>query len=180
MATIMTPLVVFMFMIQNEKTHGSFPLYRTLPVGCHTLFWSRVLSCWLLSAVCVSLLYLFYILYLALGLISRDALTPVLLGFPYILLLLSLSIFSSACSVALAFNISPQLLPTIVTVISAIVVVVPLIFSSRVAGIDGQEALANYFARYGVFGGFSLALLSFSLLIGGLGSWAFRLKRAYV
>jgi len=178
--TIIVPLVVFMFVIQSEKTSGAFVIYRTLPVGCHTIFWSRVLSSTIMSAACFSMLFLIYFAFLVFGLIGRDVLTPLLLGFPYLFLLFSLSVFNSVCSIALTFNISPQLLPTVVTAISTLVVVLPFLLSRNMVGFDGQTAIVSYFARYGVLGGISFGLLGLSLLIGGVGSWAFSLKRAYV
>ncbi|HVF91825.1 MAG TPA: hypothetical protein VNH22_17295 [Blastocatellia bacterium] len=178
--TIIIPLVVFMFMIQGERTSGTFVIYRTLPVGCRTLFWSRVLSSTILTAICFSTLYLFYLSFLFSGLIGRDALTSLLLGFPYLFLLFSLGIFSSVCSIALTFNISPQLLPTAVTAISTLLVILPFLLSRNMVGFDGQATIVNYFARYGALGGISLGLLGLSLLIGVVGSWAFSHKRAYV
>lgn len=180
MTTVMVPLLAFMFQIQNEKTYGSFAIYRTLPVGCHTLFWSKALSCSILTAICLLQLYLFYLIYLAFGLLSRDALTPVLLGVSYICFISSLSIFSSVSLIALAFNISPQLLPAVVTALSVFIVVFPVIFSRGAAGFDGQEAIVGFFARYGFLGGIALVLLLLSICVGGIGSWAFRLKRSYV
>jgi hypothetical protein len=178
--TLIVPVVVFMFLIQTEKTYGSFALYRTLPIDCHTLLWSRVLSSLILTTVCVLIVYFFYGLFLASRLISRDALTPVILSFPFLLLLFSLSLLSSVTAIGLAFNISPQLLPSVVTVISILIVTSPFIFSIRVAGFDGQDAMMAYLARYGVFGGVSVALLSMSVLVGGLASVFFKMKRAYV
>lgn len=177
---VMVPVLTFMFLIQGEKTNGSFLVYRTIPVSCYTLFWSRVLSCWLLAITCELMLYLIYCLFLLFGIIREDVLTPTLFGLSYIFLLFSLSIFASTCSIALTFNVQPQLLPTVVTVISVLILIVPLILSDRVAGFDGQSAVVSYFTRYGVAGGISFALLLLSLLIGGLGSWVFKLKRAYV
>jgi hypothetical protein len=178
--TLIVPVVVFMFLIQNEKTYGSFAIYRTLPINCHTLFCSRVLSSLILTTTCVLIVYLFYGLFLVSGFVSRDALTPVLLGFPFLFLLFSLSLLSSVTAIGLAFNISPQLLPSVVTVISILIVSSPFVFTIRVAGFNGQDALVTYFARYGVFGGISAALLSMSVLVGGLASIFFKVKRAYV
>ncbi|HYP26652.1 MAG TPA: hypothetical protein VE262_08045 [Blastocatellia bacterium] len=178
--TLIVPVVVFMFLIQTEKTCGSFAIYRTLPINCHTLYWSRVLSSLILTAACVLIVYLFYGFFLAAGLISRDALTPVLLGLSFLYLLFSLSLFSSVTAIGLAFNISPQLLPSVVTVVSILIVTSPFIFTVRVAGFNGQDAVVTYLARYGVFGGISVALLSVSILVGGLASVFFKLKRSYV
>ena len=178
--TLIVPVVVFMFLIQTEKTYGSFAIYRTLPIGCHALFWGRVLSSLILTATCVFIVYLFYGLSLVCGFISRDALTPVLLGFPFLFLLFSLSLLSSVTAIGLAFNISPQLLPSVVTVISILMVVSPFLFTIRVAGFNGQDAMVTYLARYGVFGGISAALLFMSVLVGGLASVFFKVKRAYV
>jgi hypothetical protein len=72
------------------------------------------------------------------------------------------------------------LLPTVVTAISTLVVILPFLLSRNMVGFDGQTAIVSYFARYGVLGGISFGLLGLSLLIGGAGSWVFSLKRAYV
>ena len=180
MGAMIVPVLTFMFLIQAEKTNGSFLVYRTIPVSCHTLFWSRVLSCWLLAMSCELMLYLFYGLFLLFGIVDADALTPTIFGFSYIFLLFSLCVFVSVCSIALTFNVPAQLLPIAVTALSVFMVIIPFIFSERVAGFDGQGAILSYFIRYGVMGGVSFILLLLSLLIGGLGSWAFKLKRAYV
>ena len=180
MGAVMVPVLTFMFLIQSEKTGGSFLVYRMIPVSCYTLFWSRVLSCWLLAASCELMLYVFYGLSLLFGIVGTDTLTPVLFGFSYIFLLFSLCVFASTCTIALTFNVAPQLLPTAITAISVFTVIIPFIFSERVAGFDGQDMISSCFTRDGVIGGIPFVLLLLSLLIGGLGSWAFRLKRAYL
>lgn len=178
--SFLLPFGFYMNIIQGERRTGSFVLYRILPIDLGTLFWSRVLSCWLLCLILILIPYLLFVfIRLFVGPDSYSFATD-LLGIRFLLFLIILNWFTSTLAVGLALNINPGMLPLVVTAVTVCIVIFPIVLSKSVAGIDSRHILIRLAQSIGLLPSASLLLALLSALAGGLFFFWFRKKRSFV
>lgn len=179
-STFFVPFLVYLSLIQGERRVSSFLILRALPIDPGFLFWGRVISCWLLSMTPVSVAYALLAFMHASGLLVEDLLTPILLGIRFPLFLVALTWFSSTLAVGLAMNVNPQLLPFVATTIGVMLVLLPILLSPMIMGIDLTSLLIKMVQMYGTLLKASGVFALLSLFFGSLSSKLFRRKRSYV
>jgi len=171
---------VFMEVIRREKHQNSFIYFRAFPISLRTLFWGRVFSCWLLSMIYISLVYVTFVILHIAGLVTRDLLTPVVLGVRFPIFLSAIAFFVSAAAVGLAMIVGPHLLPVIAAVIGTVVVLTPFLFSELIVGTSFEILLFELARAFGTMLRASAALFFLSLLLAGMFSYMFHRKRSYI
>lgn len=174
------PLMVYLYGIQGEKRYGSFVLYRILPIELKHLFIGRVVACWLLGMIPFLVSGGAFLALLAIGKIQPDVLTPAILDFRFVLLVATVTLFTSTLAVGIGLNISPQMLPAVVMLLGSLLVLFPFIFSRRILGIDSQVILVELGRTVSTRLRLSALLVVLSLILGSLFYWGFRRKRSYL
>lgn len=176
---LLMPFVGYMSLIQSERQGNSFRFLRALPIRPQTLFWVRIICCWVLTLIPALSYYLVLGFMQALDLLAQDKFLPVLLSTRFCLLIVTLAWLVSTISVGLGMNVNPQFLPFTVTVIGSALVLFPFVFSRLIIGIDSQVILVKLARTLGTMGGVSLVLALLSLMLGAILSWLFGYKRSY-
>lgn len=178
--SFLLPFGFYMNIIQGERRTGSFVLYRTLPIDLGTLFWSRVLSCWLLSLIPTLISYILLVFVRPFTEPGSYSLTTGPLNINFLIFLIVLHWFTSTLAVGLALNVNPSMLPLVVTAMVVCVVIFPFVFSKKVAGIDSKHILIRLAQSLGFLPSASILLALLSALAGGLFFWWFRKKKSFV
>lgn len=106
-------------------------------------FWRNTLFCWLLTMCAVGVPLAAYLLAHARGVISGDALTPLLLNIRFTFFLASLALLTAVLSVEASRLMPRRALTVSATVASLLLVLFPVIFSRGVVGLDSKTLIVN-------------------------------------
>jgi hypothetical protein len=182
-ATMFSPFFFsyfYMEVIRLEKQYGSFIYLRTFPISPAYLFWGRIISCWLLSLLCILPVYITFIITHVVGLVADDLITPLILGIRFPLFLAANAFLASTLMVGSAMVIAPRSLPVVAAIIGTAVVLTPFLISELTVGIKFELLLFKVARMFGTMLRSSAAFFALALLLGGGFSWAFCRKRSYV
>ena len=173
------PFLVYLYLIQGERRTRSFMTYFTLPIDRRVLFWGRVLTCWLFCLIPTATAYITLIM-LHYVFPSRDLLENIYLTPSFVLFTLSLSWLTSILAIGLAINLDPKSLPIFASITGMLLVMIPFVFSQRVAGMDAQVLVIQFIQSMRTFTRAALFITIASLILGVIFSTWFSNKRSYV
>ena len=177
---VLFPAVVYLGMIQREKSKGSFLLLRALPIDPAVLMWSRVICSSLLSLIPTGAGFVVFALARMWDSGDSDLATPFIIGIHFPLIVLLLTAFVSTLAVGWGLLLSGQQLTLGATIMALVVVMFPLFFSRRVLGVDSRELLFHFARGWTSLPRMTIVLSLLTLAQGTVLSLAFRRKSSYL
>jgi len=170
------PFVVYFPVSQTKRNLNSFTSTRLSSSKTKRAYWKEVVACWLTTLIPLLSVYALFGLMSLMGFLTKDVLTPVLLGLSFLIFIVALTLLTSTTSVGLAMSDS-RTLHLMAIAIATSAVVLPFILSEVVTGTRFESHLVRFVQGLGGSPAiFTVPLLS-SLLIGCFFSWLYGRKK---
>ncbi len=139
-------------------------------------YWKQVVPCWLLTLIPLLSVYVLFALMSLLGFLTKDLVTPIILGFSFLIFVVALTLLTSTTSIGFAMSDS-RALHLIAVAIAVSAVMLPFLLSELVTGTRFESHLVRFVQGLGESTALSIFLLLSSLLVGSFFSWLYRHKQ---
>lgn len=169
------PFVVY-FPVTQTKRQLNSSTSAPLLFSKLNRYWKQVVACWLLTLIPLLSVYVLFALMSLLGFLVKDLVTPIILGLPFLIFIVALTLLTSATSVGLAMSDS-RALHLIATTIALSTVLLSFILSEMVTGIRFESHLVRFVQGLRESTALSIFLLLSSLLVGSFFSWLYGRKQ---
>jgi hypothetical protein len=170
------PFVVYFPVTQTKGQMGSSSPTQ-LWFSKSNSYWKQVVACWLLTLIPLLSVYLLFALMSWSGFLTRDLVTPIVLGFSFLVFVIALTLLTSATSIGLAMSDSRPL-HLFATSIALSSVILPFFLSEVVTGTRFEIHLVRFVQRLGESPAIIIVPLLSSLLLGSAFSWRYRQKKS--
>jgi len=170
------PFVVYFPVTQTKGQLNSFTSTQLLFSKLIKRYWKQVVACWLLTLIPLLSVYVLFALMSLLGFLTKDLVTPIILGLSFITFTVSLTLLTSTVSIGLAMSGS-RALHLIATAIAVSAVMLPFLLSEMVTGTRFESHLVRFVQTLGESTALSIFPLLSSLLAGSFFSWLYGRKQ---
>ncbi|CAN5864083.1 hypothetical protein BH18ACI4_BH18ACI4_20540 [soil metagenome] len=170
------PFVVYLPVSQTKGHLNSFTSTQSSSPETTRGYWKQVMACWLTTSIPLLSVYVLFALMSFLGFLTKDLITPMILGVSFLIFVLALTLLTSTTSIGLAMSDS-RALHLMATTIAFSTVLLPFILSELVTGTRFESHLVRFVQEFGESTAVSIFLLLFSLLVGSFFSWLYRRKQ---
>ena len=166
------PFVVYIPFTQTKGQLNPFAPAPLLSFRLSSLYWKRVVACWLFTLIPFLSVYVLFSLVNSLAFLMEDLVAPVILGGFFLTSTASLALLTSTIAVGLSVRISRSS-HFIATAIAGLTVMSPFLFSEMLTGTGFESYLVASAQALVASPAISIFLLLSSLLAGIFFSWLY-------
>ncbi len=171
------PFVVYFPITQTEGHLNSSSSIQLSSSKTSRGYLKQVVACSLLTLIPLLSVYVLFALMSWLGFLTKDLVTPIILGLSFLIFVVALTLLTSTTSIGFAMSGSRGL-HRIATAIALSTVILPFILSELVTGTRFESHLVRFVQRLGESPALSILLLLLSsLLVGSFFSWLYGRKQ---
>lgn len=170
------PFVVYFPVSQTKANLNSLTSTQLSSSKTTRGYWKGVVACWLTTLIPLLSVYVLFALMSWLGFLTKDLVTPIILGVSFLIFVVALTLLTSTTSIGLAMSDSRPL-HLIATAIAVSAVMLPFILSEVVTGSRFESHLVRFVQGLGKSPAILTVPLLSSLLIGSLFSWLYGHKK---
>lgn len=170
------PFVVYFPITQANAHLNSFSSVQLSSSKTTRGYLKQVVACSSLTLIPLLSVYVLFALMSWLGFLTKDLVTPIILGLSFLIFVVSLTLLTSTTSIGLAMSGS-RALHLIATTIAVSAVMLPFLLSEMVTGTRFESHLVGFVQALGESTAPSIFLLLSSLLVGSFFSWLYGRKQ---
>lgn len=171
------PFVVYFPAMQSKGQLHPFTSIQSSSSKTTRVYLKQVVACWLLTLIPLLSVYVLFALMSWLGYLTRDLVTPIILGHSFLIFVVSLTLLSSTLSIGFAMSGS-RALYLIATAVGVSAVTLPFLLSELVTGTRFESHLVSFVQALGDSAALSVFPLLASLLVGSFFSRLYRRKQS--
>ena len=159
------PFAVYFPVMQSKGQLNAFTSTRLSSSKTTRVYLKQVVACWLLTLIPLLSVYVLFALMSWLGYLTRDLVTPIILGVSFLSFVVSLTLLASTLSIGFAMSGS-RALYLIATAIEVSAVTLPFLLSELVTGTRFEIHLVRFVQALGDTAALSVFPLLASLVFG--------------
>ncbi len=170
------PFVVYFPVTQTEGHLNSFSSIQLSSSRTTRGYLRQVVACSLLTLIPLLSVYVLFALMRWLGFLTKDLVTPIILGLSFLISVVSLTLLTSTLSIGFAMSGS-RALYLIATTIALSAVMLPVLLSEMVTGTRFESHLVRFVQGLEESTTLSIFLMLSALLMGSFFSWLYGRKQ---
>lgn len=170
------PFVVYFPVTRTKGRLNSSSSIQLSPSETTRSYLGQVLACSLLTLIPVLSMYLLFAFMTWFGFLTKDVVSPIILGRSLLIFVVSLTLLTSTTAIGLAMSGS-RTLHLLATAIAVSTVTLPFILSELVTGSSFESHLIRVVQGVGESTAPSILLLISSLVVGSLFAWLYGRKQ---
>ena len=170
------PFAVYFPVMQSKGQLKPFTSIQLSSSKTTRVYLKQVVACWLLTLIPLLSVYVLFALMSWLGYLTRDLVTPIILGLSFLIFVVSLTLLTSTLSIGFAMSGS-RALYIVATAIEVLAVTLPFLLSELVTGISFESHLVRFVQTLGDSAALSTFPLLAALLLGSFFSRLYARKQ---